>query len=151
MTLYRSILADVDDTINSADIKLDPFICLDVTKIKTNQYFAELLPLNDIALSHNLYTLTSNCNINDYDIETPDFIISSTLSEQCIRLAWYICNEILYGDWKNSNSIDLSHLLNTKEPVRLYKYTIASNTVQNRIAISLSNGAELIIYHKNKI
>jgi hypothetical protein len=97
MSLNCSILSDIDTAIETMDKAIDPFNILGVTRIKLTGEFKALFPLIHYDA---LCKATPNFDENIYDAEldTPDFVIDSSQRRICIRLAWYVCNELLYGN-----------------------------------------------------
>ena len=84
-------------SIEAMDKAIDPFNVLGVTRIKLTGEFKALFPLIHYDA---LCKATPNFDesIFDAELDTPDFVIDSMQRRICIRLAWYVCNELLYGN-----------------------------------------------------
>ena len=150
MLLNCSILSDIDTAIETMDKAIDPFNILGVTRIKLTGEFKTLFPLIHYDA---LCKATPNFDENIYDAEldTPDFVIDSTQRRMCIRLAWYVCNELLYGNL-NGVFFNIGIFSDYTEIIHIYRYQQTTDKESpKRIGVQLPSGANMTISHKNKI
>lgn len=150
MSLNCSILSDIDTTIEAMDKATDPFNVLGVTRIKLTGEFKALFPLIQYDA---LCKATPNFDehIFDSDLDTPDFVIDSIQRRICIRIAWYVCNELLYGNL-NGIFFNIDIFSDYTEIIHIYRYQQTTDKESpKRIGIQLPSGANMTISHKNKI
>ena len=150
MSLNCSILSDIDVSIETMDKAIDPFNILGVTRIKLTDAFKALFPLIHYDA---LCKATPNFDesIFDAELDTPDFVIDSTQRRICIRFAWYVCNELLYGNL-NGIFFNIDIFSDYTNIIHIYRYQQTTDKESpKRIGIQLPSGANMTISHKNKI
>jgi hypothetical protein len=164
LRIYESILSDMDDTINSGDMEVDPFRRFDIRNIEIKSNLLRYIAHID---KNKLLKHTENLDLNqwDYLIDSKDFkfmFVDDESKEIILRLSWWICFEILYGkqrvnEYAVGHWIDMSPVLrdndltgqNSLSRIYLYKARPSGDWLQY-MSIVLPTGSDLIILYRNK-
>lgn len=162
--VYEGILADMEDTLVEGDIGVDPFTRFDVKTINIKSRLLRYLNHID---KDKLLQQTEILDLNKWDhlISGNDFgfmFVDDASKELILRLTWWICYELLYGQKPFSKTrpgywLDMTNILKENDLVsectlsRIYIYkNMPSGDWLHYISVILPTGDDLEILYSNK-